>query len=87
MLIYPENWEEPTPPAPIVLTSAQRAALKTKMQTYINNKGVPILLRELCQTAHDYVLENTGKHINDDVFKEVAMEIQAEWHPPAEPEE
>jgi hypothetical protein len=86
MLIYPENWEEPAVASAVTLTAPQRVALKTKMKEYLNNKGVPIQLKELCDIAHDYVLDQVGKHIHDSVFKEVALEIQEEWYPTPEPE-
>lgn len=80
--ILPEKYVEPDAPAKVELTTQQRTALKTKMQTYLNNKGVPASLKELVEDAHAYVLAQTGKHIHDSVFKEVALEIQNEWHPP-----
>jgi len=81
LYIYPENWVEPDPTPPVTLTVAQLAALKTKMQNYVNTKDKPILIKELVEDAYAYVLDKTGKHIAYDVFTDMAEEIQNEWHP------
>ena len=81
LYIYPENWVEPEAPTPVTLTVAQLAALKTKMQKYVNNKDKPVLIKELVEDAYAYVLQQTGKHIAYDVFTDMAEEIQNEWHP------
>lgn len=86
--IYPEFWEEPEAPAPVVLTAAQKETMKNRMKTYVNNQNRPILIKELVETAQNYILSTFGKHIPDDILVEIALEIQNEWHPPVvtEPE-
>jgi len=80
--IYPEDYVKPEPAAEVVLTAARRTALKNKMKQYINNKGVPILLPELIETAIKYLLDNHNLHIHDSILADIALEIQLEWHPP-----
>jgi hypothetical protein len=79
MWIYPENYETPETPTPVALTTQQRTAIKNKMKQYLNNKGVPVLLKELCEDAH-------SKHINVDVLKTIALEIREEYGVPEVPE-
>jgi len=81
MYILPENYVAPEPSAPFVPSAGQRAALKNKMKQYINNKGVPVSLQELIKTAVAFVIENHGVHLHDSLVKEIALEIQEEWHP------
>lgn len=79
--VYPENWVEPEKPSKTELTTQQRQSVKNKMKTYLNNKGKPILLRELIDDANKFVLSDSGKHIHDNIFSAIALEIQDEWHP------
>jgi hypothetical protein len=86
MWIYPENYETPETPTPVALTTQQRTAIKNKMKQYLNNKGVPVLLKELCEDAHAYIMDNYSKHINVDVLKTIALEIREEYGVPEVPE-
>lgn len=79
--VYPENWVEPAPPLKIVLSDAQRLAVKNKMKEYINLKDKPILIKDLAEVAQKFILKNYNVHIQDQVLAEIAIEIQNEWHP------
>jgi hypothetical protein len=80
--IYPENYVPPTPPTPYVLTEPQRAAVKTQMQNYINNHGVPIWSVDLIITGQVYILNNYNKTVSYAQLDEIASEILAEWGGP-----
>jgi hypothetical protein len=84
--IYPENWVETAPTPTVALTSGQRDTVKAGMKTYVNNEDKPILIKELVEYAQSYILTNYEVHIKDEILGEIALEIQNEWHPPAEPE-
>lgn len=82
--IYPQNYEEPVIPPPIELTPSERATVKNRMQIYITNQNRPILLRELVDTAQQWLINVHNKHVRDSVLREIALEIREEWGYPGQ---
>ncbi len=86
ILVYPENWTPPDETTPEVLTAPQRAWIKTRMQTYITTNG-PVAVGQVVNIAHDRLIQQYGKHLRNDVLREIVLEIREEWGYPEDPEE
>jgi hypothetical protein len=84
ILIYPEDYVPPDPPDPVVLTVGQRAALKTRMQNYINNQGVPIPIKTLIDDCQQWLISTYNKHVAESDIRDIALEIRSEWGAPGE---
>jgi hypothetical protein len=80
--VYPQNYEKPVEPAEETLTSTERAQLKTRMQTRINNLNAPVPVKELVDDCHEWLAFTFNRHIHWRQIMEIAMEIRSEWGVP-----
>lgn len=80
--IYPDGYVAPTPPDPVLLTTAQRTWVKTQMQTYITNQNRPIYSVDLIDLAQDKIESQFNVLVSEDQLESICAEILSEWGTP-----
>lgn len=82
MLIYPKDYVVPEPEPPVVLSEAQRDALKAKMNQFLTNQNKPFEVKEIVEIGQEWLGNNyPNVHISDDTIAELAREVGAENFP------
>lgn len=79
--VYPENYIEPERKVKPLLIEEQRAAIKSHLQTYVNNAGARVHIKELVLVARKFAYSNYDMVLHDRFIVPIAEEIQKAWHP------